>query len=263
MNQPVESNASSSSRWWEFYFVRYSTGTVIGGIIFYFLCITNPILKTMLLGKEVSINGSLLALYAAYGLTFCYIASAPILVMHTGRFLFIFTYRKISLTSICSLVVPPMLITISYCIIQSNGIFALNLYTAAVLLLSFIIWVQIYFIILIFWKQKDLLFFYQELSKKRSTKDNFVESYKHLREHGNSFLIIVFEFFFGAILYIFGNYHIPNIQTCSMDIVENITPYVTIFLIWIAPAALVWFIGAMLERSFCDTFDNNSKTPRL
>jgi hypothetical protein len=63
-------------------------GTVVGGVVFFLLCNTNPALKPMLFDAEAGkIDGPLLALLAGYGLAYCYIASAPILVLHAGRFL--------------------------------------------------------------------------------------------------------------------------------------------------------------------------------
>jgi hypothetical protein len=46
MTQPDQEN-QSSARWWEFYAVRYGMGSVVGAIIFFFLCNTNPVLKPM------------------------------------------------------------------------------------------------------------------------------------------------------------------------------------------------------------------------
>lgn len=257
MKQKVD--ASSSSRWWEFYFVRYSTGTVIGGVIVFFLCSTNPILQKMLLLNMQEINGPLLALYAAYGLTFCYIASAPILVMHTVRFLFDIHSNEIKLKRFAWMLVPPIPFTIIYFYLCGQKTLAPNIYTAAFLLGIAILWPQFYAIIMTVKKRDEFFNFYQILANKRQAdKGNFVESYKHLREHGNSFLIIVFEFFFGAILYIFGNYHITDINSCNIPPISTVIPYIIVILLWALPASFVWFIGMLLERSFCDDSKNIS-----
>lgn len=83
-----------SSRWWEFYAVRYALGTVIGGVIFFFLCSTNPVLQQLIFGANVhTLNAPILILLGAYGLAFCYFASAPVLVLHTTRFFFVYSLR--------------------------------------------------------------------------------------------------------------------------------------------------------------------------
>src|SRR5271157_846880 len=69
--------ADGSVRWWEYYFVRYAMGTIVGGIVCYVLCSSTPILSPLVTHLEY---------LAAFGLVYCYIASAPILVFHAGRF---------------------------------------------------------------------------------------------------------------------------------------------------------------------------------
>jgi len=99
-HEPTKS-IEGSFRWWEFYAVRYAMGTVVGAIVFYFLCLATPVLKPLLFEAtatpgtvpgatplpSIKLDSVQLTLLAAYGLVYCYIASAPILVFHAGRFL--------------------------------------------------------------------------------------------------------------------------------------------------------------------------------
>jgi len=112
MSQTEQEN-QSPSHWWEFYAVRYGMGSVVGAVIFFFLCNTNPALKPMLFGAEGGkIDGTILTLLAGYGLTYCYIASAPILVFHVGRFLLnITTGSKASFWRVVLLFLPPLAAT--------------------------------------------------------------------------------------------------------------------------------------------------------
>lgn len=81
----------NDSRWWEFYGIRYAQGTVVGAMFVYFLFSQNEKLKNILFipSDPKDFGMPHLILLAIYGLAYCYIASAPILVMHAGRgFLF-------------------------------------------------------------------------------------------------------------------------------------------------------------------------------
>ncbi len=81
------------NRWWEFYFVRYFVGTALGAIVVLFLATADSpvftsqgvlatILKTL---KPEKFESGYIAVLATIGLTFCYVASAPILVLHATR----------------------------------------------------------------------------------------------------------------------------------------------------------------------------------
>lgn len=74
----------------------------------------------------------------------------------------------------------------------------------------------------------------------------FVESYRHLREHGNAFLIVLFEFWLGFVILFF-----TNASTATKGIFDSnqaIRNLVVIILLWIFPACIVWFFGNRLEN---------------
>jgi hypothetical protein len=130
MPEPVSEltkSNESSLRWWEFYVVRYAMGTVVGGIVFYLLCRATPHLNLLLfetipVAGQVSNTQSLpslqldaarLTLLAAYGLVFCYVSSAPILVFHAGRFLLTLNVaRNVWLNRSLLCLAPPIIVAI-------------------------------------------------------------------------------------------------------------------------------------------------------
>ncbi len=66
-----------------------------------------------------------------------------------------------------------------------------------------------------------------------SKYDEFIESYKHLREHGNAFFILLMELVLALVLFSVEKTHIALLMA----------------LLWIAPACFVWFLGTYLELS--------------
>lgn len=249
------SQSENSSRWWEFYAVRYGMGTVVGGVVFFFLCNTNPALKPMLFGAEVGkIDGPLLALLAGYGLAYCYISSAPILVLHAGRFLFdISQGAKASWRRVLVLFVPPAIATLIFFFTRTSTGPTLYFFSFVFALAALVLWPQYLAIIFTLFRTKELLKFYEKLAGKRdSAKGGIVDSYKHLREHGNSFFIVTLEVVLAIILFTAGNFDAAVGAAASATKEPYVLPYIWIVLIWILPAALVWLVGTLIERQFCD-----------
>ena len=69
------------------------------------------------------------------------------------------------------------------------------------------------------------------------------DSYKHLREHGNTALIILLEISLASLLYFSLLFEREN-KFMDFSIVS------IILIIWVFPAALVYFYGHLLERKF-------------
>ncbi len=252
MAQP-EQESSSSFRWWEFYAVRYGMGTVVGGVVFFFLCNTNPALKPMLFGAEAGrIDGPLLTLLAGYGLAYCYIASAPILVLHAGRFLLdIGQNSKASIRRVLLLFFPPLVATLAFFFTRTSTGATLYFFSFVFAVAALVLWPQYLAILFTLFRTKELLQFYRKLSGKRdAAKGGLVESYKHLREHGNSFSIVVLEIVLAIILFTAGNFDATVRGAVSAAKDPYVLPYIGIILLWILPAALVWLVGTLLEREF-------------
>ena len=325
--------SSNFSRWWEFYAVRYAVGTVVGAIIVFLLCSNIPELKPILFettgGKLYEATGvksyeatgvklheetgvklhettggkldsSSLLLLAGLGLAYCYIASAPILVFHAGRFLLTTDKNKYRLLrrSLCRafclalcagcrpeksfatylrralravrkpqnttaiwlhrvfrlalIFMAPSLLTLAfYCYLAPTDEATRYLYTLVFLIYSLLIWPQFLTIGGALFKTKELLSFYTALDYKRQKhRGALVESYKHLREHGNSFAIVVLEIILAIPIYL------AAIFTKNSSPGSTMSTIIMILLVWITPAAFVWLVGTQFERAFSETPDN-------
>ena len=79
--------------------------------------------------------------------------------------------------------------------------------------------------------------YYKQLAEDRAKREKndqvkeYVESYKHLREHGNAFFIVFMEIFLGVLLFF-----LPKVAIICLIIG------------WVLLAMSVWFIGTNLER---------------
>jgi len=246
--------SASSTRWWEFYAVRYGMGTVIGGAILLFLHrVPNGLLCVLLPGLQVEhITGPQLTLLAAYGLAYCYIASAPILVLHAGRFVLDIDARWFVWAKHLSIAasVPIVLAITCWDAVQTSLWETTLLVRGETLALASIVWWQLLLVFNTFRKRSEVWAIYEELAKKRNRAvGDIVNSYRHLREHGNSFLIVIFEIVLGVILYCAGNCQ-SAVYKSEADATQMAMTYIFIIVIWVIPACFVWFIGTVLERKF-------------
>jgi hypothetical protein len=89
--------------------------------------------------------------------------------------------------------------------------------------------------------RKKIFNYYTKLSINRSARSSdeatreYVESYKHLREHGNAFFIVLLELIFGFMLYKF-----------------NGVGMLILIAVWVSVSASVWVIGTRLEIKFAN-----------
>jgi hypothetical protein len=239
----------NDSNWWEFYGIRYAQGTVIGAMIVYFLFSRNESLKSILfLPSDAKDFGmSHLILLAIYGLTYCYIASAPILVLHAGRGLFFKSVtnpnpNKGTVIRLLFTLAPPTILSGYYFYISSTtpieGALAIFVYTTIIAL-------QLVMLLNVFnYRWTETIDYYKAIIDKRKAhqESGYVESYKHLREHGNSFLIVFLQFMLAMPIFIFvSQAHITN-----EDAVRNLC---MIMFPWIIPAAAIWIFGNKLENN--------------
>lgn len=242
MSTPSKEKISNDGLWWEFYFVRYFVGTVVGGAILLYLNAseTSSLHNLIIPGvTDVSkLDAQLLSLLAALGLAYCYVASAPILVLHATRGVYLTnnttTYQWFL-----------------FCAFALVGLTALGFYSfqtapdiksiLSVVLLAVVLCLQLIPLSFSIHKEGERAHvYYANLTKARSVDSEevrqYVESYKHLREHGNAFLILLFELALGTILATVSK---PNIALIAL-------------ILWILPAALVWLIGTVLEYRFAN-----------
>lgn len=226
------------NNWWEFYIVRYSVGTIIGALLFNAVA-SNSFLKPMLFGFDVDVKGSeflYLGLLGFYGLAFCYLASAPILVFHATRFVHQSDSEKNTPKVLAALSFIFSILLI-YCL-TSNSVYAS---VGSALLLLFcgqcvLIWKTLN-------SSQENYMFYKGLTKARNKAEpEFLLSYRHLREHGNSFLIILMEFFLAFLMYL-SDKLLMGIQTPEIKILA----FGFMVVLWISPASFCWFIGTRIE----------------
>lgn len=227
------------NKWWEYYAVRYFVGTVVGaGIVAFFLSeqFGSPYKDILFLGgkesKEVTFLG--FSSVAAAGFAYCYIASSPVLTMHIMR-----AHLRISELQSSWL----------WCFLCS--VFAI---VAAFLILpplaaigfGLVIGFQVGLILLAFFNKFSVIEkFYRELAdtrskampkkeKQSSAGHEYMTSYRHMREHGNAFMIVILE---GVLAYTL--FHLPS----------AIWGFCFIF-IWLMPATIAWLMGTVLESRF-------------
>ena len=229
------------NKWWEYYAVRYFVGTVFGAAIVAFLNVEpgSPFEDRLaVLGdsKEATFLGA--SLVAALGFAFCYVGSAPVLTLHAtrahlrfssvakSRYMSWFAVGLAALVAISALwqFLPPFA--------AAGTGFVIGAQFGLVLLASIT-------------KFTVIEEFYRELATVRAStmpkKDEpptpgteYVTSYRHLREHGNAFMIVLLE---GLLAYTL--LHSPS-RACAG----------VVLLLWLLPAASAWLIGSVLESRF-------------
>lgn len=228
----------SHGQWWENYYVRYFVGTVIGAAAIVFL---NEFSSSPLHGrilpslKDFKDTGAMnLAAIAALGFAYCYIASAPVLAIHAIRGQVDLVSMKIKWW----FWIVTIFLVVLLCIGLAHVV-PFQWHTQSFLSLVFfslVVGVQIALIVAAhtnrFARVAD---FYWKLTDARS-KDSlhvheYVESYRHLREHGNAFAIIILELGLATVLV-----SVPS------------PSWLVLFLtIWVLPASYCWLIGTLLE----------------
>lgn len=252
-NEPKvkESGNRPDGRWWEFYFVRYFVGTALGAIVVLFLAASDSpvfvsqgelatVLKTL---KPEKFESGYVAVLATVGLAFCYLASAPILVLHAVRGSLIRVRNSKDWKLVAKFLVLVSLVAgaqvrVLWIAINTKGNpwLSQDFYAGAVFLslVSFIFVGQIFLLWLSMSGREQHSFeYYDQLVKRRASTDaagtEYIESYRHLREHGNAFFIALLELLLGAALF------------------YSPVPWAIVLMLWILPAAGIWFFATLLE----------------
>lgn len=228
----------SDSRWWEYYAVRYFVGTVVGAGIVVFLnehC-TSPfhgLLSTVEKLKDAGPKD--ITVFASLGFAFCYIASSPIFTAHALREHIRFAQVRAHLLSWLIGLLASVATYLSW--FSFSTAFASS-HAALFVFVMVVIGQLILFLVALHNRFVDVQKFYWKLSGARSSQatqvTEYVESYRHLREHGNAFLIILLELCLAFVLANLGDrwFAIP------------------VLFIWLVPAALCWILATVLESKF-------------
>jgi hypothetical protein len=236
--QQHKGDLMGSSRFWEYYAVRYFVGTVIGAIAivafneYSMSPLKGQIFPTLSSFKDAGAEH--LVVLAALGLAYCYVASAPILAAHALRGQLDLASKKGVLSSL----VP---VLGAFVVLGAVGYFAFDvpLWTArfwGMVIVAFVLSFQVVlFVQALFNGFVRVSNYYSELAKARAgeskTVGEYVESYRHLREHGNAFGIVLLEICLATACIA-----APSVQWLSVLLV-----------LWILPATGVWLIGTVLE----------------
>lgn len=232
---------NTNSRWWEFYFVRYFVGTVLGVIIVYVLTVSpeSALSAFLVPGVSKEISYPHLLLLGAYGLAYGYISSGPVLVLHATRS--VFANKEQSHFTLYFTAIALIGVSVLFAIMLSSRI---NMATGLVAILAYLVLViqavPLFFVFLN--HSEGLARYYQKLSSIRSKETTdpsireYVESYRHLREHGNAFLIVVFEIVLAICLW--------NLPRDALQVSAS-----AVVTVWVLPGSIVWFIGTALENN--------------
>lgn len=272
-----------STRWWENYAVRYLMPSIAGIVIVNWLCKNgNADLRSLLSLPAASerIDTASLTLLFLYGNLFCYIASYPVLVFHATRVLDFkkeqywpaFPWSDGYITTI-------VLILLAFVSVHH---YPANHYVSFFLISMFVI-VQLIRLSIAFWRRVDVdgcngkvspLYGYSyALARRRGrvkTKEtkggkstsadfddndetkvtqeivwyqDYMETYRHLREHGNSAFIFLQELALAALIY-------PLIAKSNQSASQQLGLIAVLLAIWAIPAVFVHLVGQHLERRF-------------
>jgi hypothetical protein len=226
------------NKWWNYYVVRYLVGTVVGASAIAFLnghagSPYKDLLSSFGEVKESPFAG--VSLIAALGFAFCYVASAPVLTIHATRIHLRLSTLRAHWVKLGALVVGciagPIMASAYFLPIGVSAALGVTLGLQLFLLLCAITD-----------SFKQIEGFYFAIAAKRALaagktaeppgpEAEYVTSYRHLREHGNAFLILLLE---AALVYVL--YRLPS-PTCALPIL----------VVWILPASSAWLLGTVLE----------------
>lgn len=243
--------SEKNGNWWEFYGVRYAQGAVVGALLVFLIFSQNETLKKILIlpAENKDFGVPHLILLAVYGLVYCYIASAPILIMHAARGLLFKSSinpnpSKGWISRLFTILGPSVAIVLFYWL-NFDGDFSK---CAAIFLFCLLVLFQFRLIYEVFYKSWPVtISYYKSIIGKRAIGANleFVESYKHIREHGNSFLIVIFQFLLAVPLFM-----IVGLAKTPESTISNL---MTLVILWIFPGSFIWMFGNKLENYLQDS----------
>lgn len=246
----------NNARWWETYLVRYITGSVVGAVIVY-VVLWKAGLDLIPCFDEIK-NSNLLVLLAL-GFAYCYLASAPIALLHAMRSMFDKTGGiDVSKTNVGLLLA--FVVILSTLLAWGTYQYLWGLTVCVGLLLCYVYFLAVNS----FRKRKSdekgnqWQFWYHKLaiSREKGAKE-FIESYRHLREHGNAFFIVILEIALAIPLFM--------IVSLSINMEMKIGIMLTVTLVWLSTGMVCWMLGNTLEQYLIDTpsLQNEQKTPKV
>jgi hypothetical protein len=235
-----EGARAEKSRWWDHYYVRYFVGSVFAVPLMLALSKTHAAKSLVEISPEDKfLNATVLG---AAGLAFCYVASAPILLLHATRGGYakkgnnvVAVDNKSKAYSI-SVVAFAVAIGVWIACDRTNemGIpawLSFLPFTAVVAIQAVGIWKR---------PISAIVDFYRHLAVQRAQdpkgqlgrkRREYIQSYRDMREHGNALLILVME----------------GVLTTALLQAVNLGILFAMLVLWVMPAAFVWFVATALE----------------
>jgi hypothetical protein len=262
------STTTSTARWWENYLVRYLMPSIAGVAIIQWLINVDSNLYSLLFfgASQKDLSTAKLFLLVLYGNLFCYVASYPILGFHVTRVLDFPNDRQsvqlpssywgtgifaaaVAMSALClarpGYLVVPIVLSIIFSLFQIFRIYqslAQMPYTGNTQVFDYL------------WqlskrrgvpekeKKQAATVESDEITKSIRTRAEFIESYRHLREHGNSAFIFVLELILACLCYC--------IVRSTSDALTSLACIGFVFCVWSTPAVFVHLMGQKLEREF-------------
>ncbi|MCK5855835.1 MAG: hypothetical protein KAG56_11495 [Sulfurovaceae bacterium] len=212
----------ASQRFWEFYLVRYLSGTIFAVIIIFYLAVNyeNPINTAFTHNDKTSFPVVEKVRTTIFNSTEIIEAKEKALIDkqvikdNSSNNIYHVTHEDLTFEGMIFLFAIGSL----YMYISSIPIYFLHIFRGLA-----------YFIFPKSRKSAGLYKFYNASNNSRKELENdYVNSYKHMREHGNAFGIMIMEIFFACYLIIF-----------SFSIISLV--------IWLSFGFLGWFLGQYLE----------------
>lgn len=258
---------SVSTRWWENYLVRYFLPSLAGMLIIYWM-VNNSNLSSFVpkfLPPDLKDFGTAhLILWLLFGSLYCYVASYPALVFHATR---VIDFRNVGgQRAECPyLFLNPYALSVEFAIWEGLCAFyawpkrafvGLAVFVAAQLIRIVLIRVRGPFGYQVGFDSSIAYSYLKKLSKRRSiittteedgeettesdAKD-MVDSYRHLREHGNTALIVLLEIALAPMLYLAAGSHDSHMRTAI---------FLGALAFWVLPSVLIHGTAQHLERRF-------------
>lgn len=276
-------------RWWEGYLVRYLIGTPVGGLCV--LAISYKVLEaapnyaiyhqnvTEALNQGgVSISATTAIVFAVLALVYCYVASAPISIIHATRMFrqkdnwfnslprYSYLLVFIVLVGLVAMLLvldqrtgtPERTRPVAYLIVFVISLTALWTVFAQVLCImrlhldahpESVIYRRLCLLVtklrteeLPIEERNQFVRFYTQLATEREGAAGLRESYTHLREHANSVFIAIFEISLAALIYFV-------LDRTPKDLVVRIVAVAAVFFVWLLPNVFLWSQANRLERS--------------
>jgi len=225
------------SKWVDRYLLRYGPASIFGAFILAYLY-----LKRRQLGFHFDLGMDRLSMGAVFlvgGFLFAYLSSAPVLVFHYARVLFLDPKTK-KRGSIWSAVMVALGSVGSFWWLRDGDVEPL---LAGFASLAIGAWLSVVRLALVtYYSRGKIRAFYESLERGRSQlPPELVESYRTLREHGNAFQTLFWEIHLALVIF-------AVLRATTVE--DNVSLFgvgLLTCLLWVYPAALAWYVATQLE----------------